>query len=170
MIYDNENRCFMMLIDRDNQKTGIISTIPSDSVMKARSATTTTTGKPGEQDKMPTIVKTGRSRVIAGYKCDEYKITEQDKPEYAFAWMTKDLKLKADKNTWGKAGIPTYYAYPGFEGSSMLAMESYDKDNKLAMKMETIEINQNYPHKISAAGYTFIKMNFNQMNSAQPKK
>jgi hypothetical protein len=165
MVYDNENKCFMILMDRDNQKTGIISTIPSDSAMKARTAT-----KTGQEGKTPNIVKTGRSRVIAGYKCDEYKITEQDKKEYGLAWMTKDLKIKADKNTWSKAGIPTYYGYPGFEGSSMLAMESYDENNKLAMKMETIEINQNYPYKISAAGYTFIKMNFNQMNNTTPKK
>jgi hypothetical protein len=164
MVYDNENKCFMMLIDKEGQKTGIISTLPSDSVMKARTAE-----KSGAESKPANVVKTGNSRVIAGYKCDEYKITEQDKKGYALAWMTKDLKIKADKSNWGKAGIPSYYG-AGLEGSSMLAMESYDESNKLAMKMETKEINQNYPHKISAAGFTFIKMNFNQMNSAQPKK
>jgi hypothetical protein len=165
MVYDNENRCFMMLIDNDGKKTGIISTMPSDSAMKARTVQKTGTGT---EKTPPTIVKTGNSRVIAGYKCDEYKITEQDKKEYALVWMTKDLKIKADKSSWTKAGIPSFYGYPGFEGSSMLAMESYDENNKLAMKMETKEINQNYPHKISATGYTFIKMNFNQANP--PKK
>jgi hypothetical protein len=158
MVYDNENRCFMMLIDNDGKKTGIISTIPSDSVIKARSGQKTGSGT----EKIPTITKTGNTRVIAGYKCDEYKITEEGKKEYALAWMTKDLKLKADKSNWSKAGLPAFYGYPGFEGSSMLAMESYDENNKLAMKMETKEINPNYSHKISATGYTFIKMNFNQ--------
>ena len=33
-------------------------------------------------------------------------------------WMTKDLNLKADKKYWGRAGIPTFYGYPGFEGAS----------------------------------------------------
>lgn len=164
MVYDNQNRCFMMLIDKDGQKTGIISTMPSDSAMKAKSAE-----RSGDESKQTTITKTGRSRVIAGYKCDEYKITEQDKKGYALAWLTKDLKIKADKSSWGKAGIPSYYG-AGLEGSSMLAMESYDENNKLTMKMETKEINQNFPHKISAAGFTFIKMNFNQMNSQQNKK
>jgi len=44
----------------------------------------------------------------------------------------------------------------------MLAMEGYNKDNTLAMKMETREINENFRHSISTAGYTFMKMNFGQ--------
>jgi len=44
----------------------------------------------------------------------------------------------------------------------MLAMEGYDKDNKLEMKMETKEINDNFKHSISTAGYTLMKMNFGQ--------
>ena len=169
MVYDNDNKCFMMLIDKNNQKTGIISTMPSDSAMKARTVQRTGTGT-GTESAPPNIVKTGNSRVIAGYKCDEYRITEQGKKEYSLVWMTKDLKIKADKSGWSKAGIPSYYGYPGFEQSSMLAMQSYDENNNLAMKMETKEINPNFPHTISVTGYTFIKMNFNQMNSTPPKK
>ena len=76
--------------------------------------------------------------------------------------MTKDVKLKADKKYWSKAGVPTYYNYPEFEGAMMLAMESFDKDNKPGMKMETKEINDNFNHSISTKGYTFMKMNFGQ--------
>ena len=76
--------------------------------------------------------------------------------------MTKDLKIKADRRNWGKAGIPTYYNLPGLENSSMLAVEDYDKDNKLVMKLETKEIDDNYKHSISTEGYPLIKMNFGQ--------
>ena len=100
--------------------------------------------------------------MIAGYKCDEYKIVEPDKDGYSNVWMTKDVKIKADKKNWGKSGMPTYYNYPGFEDSFMLAMEAYNKDNKPEMKMETKEINENFKHSISTAGYTFMKMNFGQ--------
>jgi hypothetical protein len=171
MVTDIENRCFMMLLNNDNQKTGIISALPSDSVLKARAAQKPATGTATGTGTTPSnIVKTGNSKVIAGYKCDEYKITEQGKQEYSLVWMTKDLKITADKSYWTKAGIPSYSGYPGFEQSSILAMESYDENNKLAMKMETKEINPNFPHTISATGYTFIKMNFNQMNPTPPKK
>lgn len=165
MVYDNENRCFMMLLGATDSKTGIISTLPSDSALKARQA-----GRTGTEAMPPNIVKTGNTKVIAGYKCDEFKIVDQEKKGYALAWMTKDLKINTDKRNWNKAGIPTYYGYAGFEQSSMLAMESYDENNKMTMKMETKEINSSYPHKIVVTGYTLIKMNFNQMQSPGQKK
>jgi hypothetical protein len=148
----------MMLLENGESKTGIISTLPSDSAI----ATQAKTYKKGEASAQPTITKTGNSRTIAGYKCDEYKITETGKDGYSLVWMTKDIKLKADKRYWGKAGMPSYYNYPGFEGAMMLAMEAYDKNNQPEMKMETKEINENYPHSLSTAGYTFMKMNFGQ--------
>ncbi len=156
-LFDNDNKCFMMLLDNGDSKTGIISTIPSDSAIAAL-AKNQRTDKPEQ----PTITKTGNSRIIAGYNCDEYKMTETGKDGYALVWMTKDFKLKADKRYWGKSGMPTYYNYPGFEGAMMLAMEAFDKNNQPVMKMETKEINENYNHSLSTVGYTFMKMNFGQ--------
>jgi hypothetical protein len=154
-IFDNANRAFMMLLEGDGSKTGMISTIPSDSAMAAQA-------KKGTSTEKAVITKTGNSRVIAGYKCDEYKIVDPEKDGYSNVWMTKDVKLKADKKYWGKAGVPTYYNYPGFEGAMMLAMEAFDKKNNPAMKMETKEINDHFSHSVSTVGYTFMKMNFGQ--------
>ncbi len=156
-LFDGDNRCFMMLLENGESKTGIISTLPSDSAMAAQSK-----NQKAPNPEKATITKTGNSRMIAGYKCDEYKIVEPDKDGYSNVWMTKDVKLKADKKYWGKSGMPTYYNYPGFEGAMMLAMESFDKKDKPEMKMETQEINENFPHAISTKGYTFMKMNFGQ--------
>ena len=156
-LFDNDNRSFMMIVETKDSKTGIISSIPSDSVMAAQAKTQ----KEANPDKA-TITKTGNSRVIAGYKCDEYKIVDAEKEGYSNVWMTKDVKLKADKKYWGKAGVPTYYNYPEFEGAMMLAMESFDKNNKPTLKMETKEINDKFSHSISTVGLTFMKMNFGQ--------
>jgi hypothetical protein len=156
-LFDNDNRCFMMLMENKDSKTGIISSLPSDSAMASQ-----TKNQKAVNPEKATITKTGNSRVIAGYRCDEYKIVDADKEGYSNVWMTKDVKLKADKKYWGKAGIPTYYNYPGFEGAMMLAMESFDKNNNPGMKMETKEINDNFSHSISTVGITFMKMNFGQ--------
>ncbi len=156
-LYDNDNKCFMMLLENSGSKTGMISTLPSDSAMAAQ-----TKNQKGANPEKATITKTGNSRVIAGYKCDEYKIVDPDKDGYSNVWMTKDVKIKADKKYWSKSGMPTYYNYPGFEGSMMLAMESFGKNNTATMKMETKEINDKYSHSISTVGITFMKMNFGQ--------
>jgi hypothetical protein len=159
-LFDNDNRAFLIMISNGESKTGIISTIPSDSALAAQ--TQNMKSDPGKQ---PVITKTGNSRMIAGYKCDEYKVTDPEKEGYSNVWMTKDVKIKADRKNWGKTGMPTYYNYPGFEGAFMLAMEAFDKNNKIAMKMETQEINENFPHSISTIGFTFMKMNFMQAGS-----
>jgi hypothetical protein len=131
--------------------------MPSDSAMAAQAK-----NQKEANPQKAIITKTGNSRVIAGYKCDEYKVVDTDKEGYSNVWMTKDVKLKADKKYWGKAGVPTYYNYPGFEGAMMLAMEGFDKNNKPTLKMETKEINDKFDHSISTVGLTFMKMNFGQ--------
>ena len=161
-IFDIDNKCLMILLESGDSKTGIISTIPDDSTLTANAKTQNASTRNASKEKPPTITKTGNSRMIAGFKCDEYKVVEEGKDGYANLWMTKDVKIKADKRNWGKTGMPTYYNYPGFEGMMMLAMEGYDKDNKPTMKMETKEINENFKHSISTVGYTFMKMNFGQ--------
>ncbi len=155
MLFDNDNRTLMMLIA--NSKTGFISAIPSDSALAAQAK-----NQKGAAAQNPTITKTGNSRVIAGYKCDEYKVTEENKDGYANVWMTKDVKLKADKKYWSQSGLPSYYINPEFAGGILLAMDEYDKNNNLTMKMETKEINENFNHSISTVGYTFMKMNMGQ--------
>lgn len=155
-LFDHDNACFLMLIQNTDSKTGIISAIPSDSVIAAQAGTDKT------ESARPVVTKTGNSRTIAGYKCDEYKVVDPGKDGFSMVWMTKDIDLKADKRYWGKAGMPSYYNYSGLEGSVMLAMTSYDKNQNPEMKMETREINNNFSHTISTAGYTFIKVNFGQ--------
>jgi hypothetical protein len=100
--------------------------------------------------------------VIAGYKCDEYKVIDPEKDGYALVWMTKDFRIKSDTKYWGKSGMPSYYNYPGFDGMVMLAMQEFGKNNELAIKMETIEINEHFKHSMSTVGYTFSKINFGQ--------
>jgi hypothetical protein len=157
-LFDHENRAFMSLI---TSNMGTISAIPSDSALASQVKTK------GENTKQPVVTKTGNSRMIAGYKCDEYKVVEPDKDGYSLVWMTKDFKVKADTRYWGKSGMPTYYNYPGFEGAVMLAMEEYDKNNDLATKMETKEVSENFKHSISTVGYTFTKVNFGQAKSGK---
>jgi hypothetical protein len=159
IIIDYDNRAFMSMFAGES-KFGTISSLPSDSVLAAQKKNT-------PDKKKPIVTKTGNTRVIAGYKCDEYKVVEPDHDGYTMAWMTKDLKIKSDTRYWNTNNMPNYYDYPGFEGAVMLAMEGYNKDNQLAMKMETKEINEHYKHSMSTVGYTFTKMN---LGMGKPRK
>ncbi len=149
-IYDGQNKSFMMLSDMGGTKIGMISDVPDETTAQAENTT------------KPTITKTGNSKVIAGYKCDEYIIKENGKKEYNKAWITKDLKLTADKRTLSKAGVSPYFDSPELKGAATLAMESFDDKGKLTMKSETKEINIGFKHSMSPAGFPLRQMNFNQ--------
>ena len=162
MIMDGENKCFIILTDMGTTKMGMISAIPDENT-----AQTQPDGKPAQKSTPTNFVKTGNTRVIAGYKCDEYTYQSTDDKSTGKVWFTKDANLKIDKRGWQRTGMGAYYGYAGFEGGIILANEAYDKNGTLTMKSETKEIDANFPHSISVKGYPLRQMNINQ---SQPKK
>ena len=59
-LFDSDNRCFMMLLENEGSKTGIISTIPSDTAIASKAKT-----QKGASAEKATTVKTGNTRIIA---------------------------------------------------------------------------------------------------------
>jgi hypothetical protein len=155
MVMDGENKCFIMLTDVNGMKMGMISAIPDENTAQAN-------GKSGKIDNPPSFTKTGNTRIIAGYKCDEYTYTDPDDKTTGKVWFTKDAKLKIDKKGWNNTGMAAYYGNPAFNEGIILANEAYDDKGKLTMKSETKEIDENFPHSISVKGYTLRQMNLGQ--------
>jgi hypothetical protein len=159
-VFDGVNKSFLMMTDMGAMKMAFISQVPDETTVQDQSA---------EKTSKPVITKTGNTKIIAGYKCDEYLYKETDSKEYGKLWVTKDLKFKTDKRTFSKAGLSPYYGNPELEDGFVLAMEGYNEKNELEMKSETKEINFDFPHTISTAGFKFSQMNFNQAGGQQKK-
>ena len=157
MILDGENKCFIMLTDMNGMKMGVISAVPDENTAAAQPD-----DKKAKKDTPPTFTKTGKSKVIAGYKCDEYSYTDTDDNSKGIVWFTKDAKLRIDKKGWNNTGMATYYGNPEFNEGIILANEAYDEKGNLTMRSETKEINENFPHSISVKGYTLRQMNVGQ--------
>lgn len=154
MVMDGENKCFIMLTDMNGMKMGMISAIPDENSAPAD-------GKK-KKDTPPVFTKTGNTKVIVGYKCDEYTYKDVDDNSTGKVWFTKDAKLKIDKKGWNNTGMASYYGNPEFNDGILLASEAYDDKGKLTMKSETKEINENFPYSISVKGYTLRQMNMGQ--------
>ncbi len=157
MVMDGENKCFIILTDLNGSKMGMISAIPDEN-----SAPTQPDGKPIHKITPKDYSKTGNTRVIAGYKCDEYSYTDQENKNTGKVWFTRDVNMKIDKRGWQRTGMGAYYGYSGFEGGIILASEAYDEKGKLMMKAETKEINPNFSHTITVKGATLRQINMNQ--------
>lgn len=157
MVMDGENKTFLMLSDINGMKMGTISEIPEEN-----SQIIGPDGKPVKNYKPPTFTKTGNTRMIAGYKCDEYTYKDTEDKTSGKVWFTKDAKLKIDKKGWSNSSMSYYYGSNQFNDGIILANEAYDEKGKLEMKSETVEINENFPHKITVTGHTLRQMNLNQ--------
>lgn len=150
MVMDGENKCFLMLTDVNGMKMGMISSVPEENAAPA--------DKKGKKDTPPVYTKTGNTREIAGYKCDEYSYIDPDDNSKGKVWYTQDSRLKIDKRGWKNTGMSAYYASPQFNDGIILANEAYDEKGNLTMKSETKEINENFPHSISVKGYSLRQM------------
>jgi hypothetical protein len=162
VILDGENKSFMMLTDMGSMKMGVISPLPDPTATQGQ-----VDPKTGQPAKPPVVTKTGNTKVIAGYKCDEYLYKEADKKESAKVWMTKEQVFNVDKRIWSNTNMASLYGNPGFEGMTALAWENYDDKNVLIAKAETVEVNKNFPHSITTKGFTFRQMDFNKMMQNQ---
>jgi hypothetical protein len=162
MVMDGENKCFIILTDAGGTKMGIITPITDENSTQAQANT-------GQEKKTttPVFTKTGNTKMIAGYKCDEYTYKDSEQKTNGKVWFTKDANLKIDKRGWQQTGMSGYYGYAGFDGGLIMGNEAYDESGKLKMKSETKEINTNYPHSIAVKGYTMMQMN---SNKGQQKK
>ncbi|MFN8239777.1 MAG: hypothetical protein U0X39_03390 [Bacteroidales bacterium] len=161
IIMDGENKCFMMLTDINGMKMGMISEVPDENTVPAEQ---------GAQPKEPVVTKTGNTKVIAGYKCDEYTYKEADKKEWSKLWMTKESNLNIDRRVWSNSQVSGAYGYAGFKGMVAMGWEQYDSKNVLAAKSEVKEVNLNFSHSMSPKGYSLRQMNLKQMQQQNQKK
>ena len=156
MVMDGENKCFIILTDMGGVKMGMISAIPDENSMEQPD------GKKGPKIHPTNFARTGNTRTIAGYTCDEYSYTDQENKSTGKVWFTRDADLRIDKRGWQQTGMGAYYGYEGFEGGIILANEAYDDKGKLIMKSETKEINPSFSHAITVKGYSLRQINMNQ--------
>ncbi|MCD4769758.1 MAG: DUF4412 domain-containing protein [Bacteroidales bacterium] len=147
MIYDTDNNTMFMLTAQGGQKMAMASDLddmPEDM----------NNGNDYESSN-PTYTKTGKTKTIAGYKCDGY--TMQDGENTVEMWVTKDMKFNVGKKQMKKAGMPLYYDGP-FEGGMIMEMEMYE-DNIKKMRIVVTDVKSKISRSISLDGYTIMKMN-----------
>nr|MCU0363560.1 hypothetical protein [Bacteroidales bacterium] len=121
-----------------------------------------TEGKTSGKPSAPVFTKTGNTRIVAGYKCDEYTYVYAEEKTKGKVWFTKEPRVMIDKRGWNNTGMAAYYGYGEFRDGIILASEGYDEKGNLVNKAETIEINQNHPHTIPVKGYTLRQVNLDQ--------
>jgi len=156
MVFDYDNQLMLILADNGTDKSGfasVLSGYQSDSLAASGSqdadANTETI-----DNYYSSFKKTGKTKTIAGYKCDEYFY--EDEEDMISHWLATDLP----SDLWSKVGTTSIFSsvYMGKANGFVMESDHQLKATKERTLMTVKEVNQKQPGKISTVGYTFITM------------
>ena len=160
-IVDSKNMVMITWAVMEGGKSGMIMLIPDSLVAE-------TGEEVAETEDAVKIRKTGGSKTICGYRCEEYEVTEEDGKVVSNVWATDDLKLPGNKKLMDtQQGMPRSYGQGKIKGA-ILASETYEKGN-LTTKSEVIKIDLNAEHSISVAGVSLIQMDMGKWGQKKKK-
>lgn len=158
MIFDTKNGAMLILTDDGNEKTGIVTTYAVDSLGEDYYEDV-------EEEEIEEIEdysiynenlkKTGKTKKIAGYKCDEYRY--EDEEDEGTVWMTTDISPEL----WTRMLTSNVFSATtaGYYGGFVMEMDQADKTTGERTYMLVKEVNENKPSSISTKGYQLMSFN-----------
>lgn len=109
--------------------------------------------EPGED---VSLEKTGNTREILGYTCDEY-IYEDDENDMQM-WISKGLQLTTRKEVASRSVLSLFHQYNMQEEGTLLAMKATSKKDNSVMAMEVTDVGLGNEQTIDLAGYNVMDM------------
>jgi hypothetical protein len=150
MIFDTKGGAMIILTESEGSKTGIVTAYAVDSLWDESDAETEEIEDYSIYNQ--NLKKTGRTKKIAGYSCDEYAY--EDEESTGTAWMTNDLPAEL----WAKMFSANVIAASnvGYYGGFVMEMEQQDKETDEKVIMQVKEVNENQPKSFTTKGYQLI--------------
>lgn len=145
-IADNVNKCYVILMggtNADEGGFGVISPIPEEQ---------TNTASESSSSEANNISKSGKTKTIAGIKCNEY--VYNDGVNRSVVWIADQSKFNFSKSQLIKAGLGSFYSQ-GVDGFVM-GYEGYINDI-LFSSMEITKIDDNATKSFSLANYMLMQ-------------
>jgi hypothetical protein len=153
IIFDTKNSAMLILSESDGEKTGFATTIDPEAM-----ADLVEDYEEEEEVDMDSYrpVKTGKTKQILGYSCDEYLV--KDVETEVHMWVSEKLgkemrkEWMSNKQTFGAMFTHAYALY-----GMVLEYDVMDKDGGKSV-MQVKKIDMNHSHKVNTSGYTIMSM------------
>ncbi len=154
-IIDAENGATIILSEEKGEKTGIVY---------GMGAFFSSIGETYEEENLaetpeaylanPNVKKTGRTKTIAGYKCEEYKFNDEETESEV--WITQDLKMNTQdffstlfKTNLYARGVPWGY---------MMEATTLDKETGEKSVMQVTRVDANSNKRFNMADYQITNL------------
>ena len=153
IIFDTKNSAMLILAESDGEKTGFATTIDPEAM-----ADLVADYEEEEEVDMDSYkpVKTGKTKQILGYSCDEYLV--EDEESEVHMWVSEKLgkevrkEWMSNQQTFGSM-FTHAYALNGM----VLEYDVMDKDGSKSV-MQVQQIDMNHSHNVNTNGYTIMSM------------
>ena len=149
-IIDLKNEAIIILGEENGNKTGLVYGMgsfmnsaeePSDEIIIDES--------PEAYIADPNITKTGRTKTIAGYKCEEYKYDDEETESNI--WITEDIKINT-KDFFSTLFSTGLYSR-GIPWGYIMEVTTTDKQTKERSFMQVTRVDENSNTRFSLADY-----------------
>lgn len=158
MIYDMQSYQMVTLINTDGQKMGMAMKFDpanfEDQMEKTK-----------EENIKYSFEKTGKTKVISGYDCEEYVMTSTEGDEewdYSY-WVTDDIEANwmgymSNMMATNKKMSSEYELPEDYPQGAMIQIIGESKKNEEKTITTVKEFNKNQPKSFSTEGYQFMNM------------
>ncbi len=158
-IIDKENACALILTQKDNKKTGLAIRVNPDNPEESMDEIPgmgTKYEDPNETVDECELKKTGKTKVISGYKCSEYRCETTD--EVQVAWLTTELDSDKRFNN-----MEWFNRYVNNElGGVVMSYETHSKTDQSSTIMTIKSIDWDKSNSFSTEGYEISSFSYNK--------
>jgi hypothetical protein len=153
IIFDTKNSAMLILSNSDGEKTGFATTIDPEAMAELAEEY-----EEEEEVDMDAYkpVKTGKSKDILGFKCDEYLVESEDTEVHM--WVSEKLGKEMRKDWMGnQQTFGSMFSHAAYMNGMTLEYEFIDKGGQKSV-MQVKKIDLNHKHNVSTDGYNIISM------------
>jgi len=150
IIFDTENSLMLTLGDSNGEKTGF-------AVNFKQGQSEAIVDDMGDEVKDPySAYKTGKTKKILGYKCEEYVI--EDDYRITTMWITNELDKELKKSYMQNSNFAGLFTYANNTNGFVMEDISVNKSDKGKTIMTVTDIDLNKKSTISTVGYNIMSM------------
>ena len=155
IIFDSKNSAMLILADSDGEKTGFATSIDPEALEEELADYEEEEVEEADLDSYRPM-KTGRTKTILGYSCDEYMV--KDESGEVHMWVSEKLGKEVRKE-WmsNKQTFGTMFMHANAMNGAVLEYDFVDEDGKKSVMLVT-KIDLNHSHKVDTRPYTIMSM------------